>query len=57
MALRVDIIWNAGQLRELVVRSNRAARYRISYGDKTVNLETRVGMPIMLDRNLHRIGH
>jgi len=54
---KVDIIWNAGQLRELVVRSNRAARYRISYGDKTLNLETRVRIPIILDRNLHRIGH
>jgi alpha-L-fucosidase 2 len=54
---KVDIVWNAGQLTELRVRSERAANYRIRYGDNTVNLETRRDEPITLDRNLHRIAY
>jgi alpha-L-fucosidase 2 len=54
---KVDIVWNAGRLTELRVRSDRAAKYRIRYGDNTVNLETRGDKPIALDHNLHRIAH
>jgi len=52
-----EIVWNAGQLTELRVRSERAAKYRIRYGDNTVNLETRRDKPITLDRSLQRIAH
>ena len=54
---KVDIGWSAGRLTELRVRSDRAVRYRIRYGDNTVNLETRPDKPITLDGNLHRIAH
>ena len=54
---KVDIAWNGGRLTELRVRSDRAGKYRIRYGDNTVNLETQRDKPITLDRNLHRIAH
>jgi len=54
---KVDIVWNAGRLTELRVRSDRPVKYRIRYGDNKVNLETRRDKPITLDGNLHRIAH
>lgn len=54
---KVDIVWNAGRLTELRVRSDRAAKYRIRYRDATANLETRRDKPITLDGILHRIAH
>ena len=42
---------------QLRVRSDRAVKYRIRYGDNTANLETRRDKPITLDGNLHRIAH
>jgi alpha-L-fucosidase 2 len=54
---KVDIVWNADRLTELRVRSDRAAKYRIRYGDNTVNLETRRDKPITLDGNLLRVVH
>ena len=54
---KVDIVWNAGRLTELPVRSDRTVKYRIRYGDYTVNVETRRDKAITLDRNLQRIAH
>jgi alpha-L-fucosidase 2 len=54
---KVDIVWNGGRLTELRVRSDRAVKYRIRYGDNIVNLETRRDKPIRLDGTLHRIAH
>jgi len=54
---KVDIVWNGRRLTKLRVRSDRAVKYRIRYGDETVNLQTRRDKQITLDGNLHRIAH
>jgi alpha-L-fucosidase 2 len=54
---KVDITWKAGRLTELVVRSRRAVKYRIRYGDNRVDVQIRVDKPITLDGTLHSIAN
>ncbi len=54
---KVDVTWKAGRLTELRVRSDRAVKYRIRYGDNTVDLQIQRAKPITLDGTLHRVGN
>jgi alpha-L-fucosidase 2 len=54
---KVDIAWKAGRLTELMVRSRRAVKYHIRYGDNRVDVQIRVDKPITLDGTLHRIAN
>ena len=54
---KVDIKWEVGKLTELRVRSDRAVKYRISYGDHSVDVHVRRDRPITLDGVLLKIAN
>jgi alpha-L-fucosidase 2 len=53
---KVDITWQGGRLTELRLQSGHAKKYRISYGDQSVEAQLQPGKPIVLDNALHKIG-
>jgi alpha-L-fucosidase 2 len=53
---KVDVVWKEGRLAELRLQSDRAVKYRISYGDESAEARIKPGKPIILDGALHRIG-
>jgi len=53
---KVDVVWKEGRLTELRLQSDRAMKYRISYGDESTETRIEPGKPIVLDGALHPIG-
>jgi alpha-L-fucosidase 2 len=53
---KVDITWQEGRLTELRLQSERAKKYRVSYGDKAAEVQIEPGKPVVLNGALHRIG-
>jgi alpha-L-fucosidase 2 len=53
---KVDIAWKEGRLTELRLQSDRAMKYRVSYGEHSAEAQVSPGTPIVWDGNLHRIG-
>ena len=52
---RVDLEWKQGRLSRFTVRSDRAMRYRIVYGDRSADVNLNPGKPMVLDGRLHGI--
>lgn len=52
---KVDIEWKSGTLSKFVIESVQAAKYRITYGTQTANIQVQPGKPAALDGNLHAI--
>jgi len=50
---KVDINWKAGQLTEFRLRSNRATKYHVVYGDRSTDVPVNAGKEIVLDGELH----
>ena len=54
---KVDIEWKVGKLTELRLRSDRAVKYHISYGEHSVDVQVRRDRPITLDGVLLKIAN
>jgi alpha-L-fucosidase 2 len=50
---KVDIAWRDGKVTEITLGSDRDKNYRVNYEGKSVNVELKVGRPILLDSALH----
>ena len=48
-SFEADLTWNAGRLREAVIRSRRGGSCRVRYGSKVVELKTQPGQAVRLD--------
>jgi alpha-L-fucosidase 2 len=46
---KVDITWNEGRLTELRLQSDRAKKYRVSYSDRSCEVQIRPGKAVALD--------
>jgi alpha-L-fucosidase 2 len=53
---KVDITWQAGKLTALRLRSDREMKYRVAYGNNTVDVQVRRDKPITLDGRLRAIN-
>jgi alpha-L-fucosidase 2 len=53
---KVDITWKEGRLTELGLQSDWAKKYRVSYGDRSAEVQIEPGKPLVLDGALHTIG-
>ena len=53
---KVDITWKEGRLTELRLQSDRAKKYRVSYNDRSSEVQIELGKPAVLDGALHTIG-
>lgn len=53
---RLDIAWKDGRLTEMKARADRAVKYRVVYGERSVQVRIRPGKTVVLDATLHRIG-
>ncbi|MBZ5670140.1 MAG: hypothetical protein LAO04_10460 [Acidobacteriia bacterium] len=53
---KLDITWKEGQLTERRLQSDRAKKYRVSYGDRSAEVQIEPGKPLVLDGGLHTIG-
>ena len=51
----VDLSWKNGRLTEARVRSQRAARYRITYNGHAADVVLAAGTPLVLDSSLQQI--
>ena len=54
---KLDITWKEGQLTERRLQSDRAKKYRVSYGDRSAEVQIEPGKPVVWDGTLHRIGN
>ena len=52
----VDITWKDGQLTTAVIRSKHGQPCRVTYGSKTWETETGMGLTYRLDQNLNVQG-
>jgi alpha-L-fucosidase 2 len=53
---KVDITWKDGRLTGLRLQSDRAKRYRVRYGERSVDVQVAPGKPIVLDGALQRLA-
>jgi alpha-L-fucosidase 2 len=53
---RVDITWKDGRLTEFRLQSDRAKKYRVDYGARSVDLRVAPGKPITMDGSLQNPG-
>jgi alpha-L-fucosidase 2 len=53
---KVDIAWREGRLTELRLQSDSAVKYRVLYGDQSVEVQIKPAKPVMLDGALRTIG-
>jgi alpha-L-fucosidase 2 len=53
---KVDITWKEGRLTELRLQSDRAKKCRVSYSDRSSEVQIEPGKPVVLDGALHTIG-
>ncbi len=49
---KVDISWNEGKLTEFTLQSSRAKKYRVHYGNSSVEVAVKPGRPMTLNRAL-----
>lgn len=54
---KMDVVWKEGRLTELRLQSDHAIKYRITYGEASVEARVEPGKPILLDSTLRRNGH
>jgi alpha-L-fucosidase 2 len=52
---KLDITWKEGGLTGLRLRSDHVKKYRLNYGDKTVNIQIQAGKAITFDGALHKV--
>jgi alpha-L-fucosidase 2 len=53
---KLDITWKDGRLTLLRLQADHAAKYRVSYGNQSAQVEIQPGKSIRLDRELHNIS-
>jgi alpha-L-fucosidase 2 len=53
---KVDVAWKEGRLTELRLQSNRAKKYRMTYGDQSAEVQIQPGKVIVVNGALHRIA-
>jgi len=53
---KMDITWKEGQLTELRLQSGRPKKYKVSYGDRSSEVQIEPGKPVVLDGALHTIS-
>jgi alpha-L-fucosidase 2 len=53
----IDVSWKDGRLTEARLRSQRAARYRITYNGQAADVVLAAGTPVVLDSSLQPIVH
>ena len=53
---KVDIAWKEGRLTELRLQSDRAKKYRITYGDQSAEVQIQPGKVIVVNGALHTIA-
>ena len=53
---RVDITWTQNHLAKLSLSAERATKYRVLYGDQSIDVEPHPGTPVVLDGNLHTVA-
>jgi alpha-L-fucosidase 2 len=53
---KVDLHWNQGRLTELKLQCGRAKKYRLSYADRSAEVQIEPGKPVVLDGALRAIG-
>ena len=51
---KVDIAWKDGRLTELRLQSDRAKKYRVSYGEQSADVQIGPGNPIVMDGALRK---
>jgi alpha-L-fucosidase 2 len=52
---KLDITWNDGRLTGVRLQSDRATKYRISYGERSADVQVGAGKPIVMDGALQRL--
>ena len=54
---KVDITWKGGRLTEFGLRSDRAVKYRVTYGSNTADVRVQPESAIRLDGSLRRTAN
>ena len=52
----VDVSWNDGRLTEARVRSQRAARYKVTSNGRVADVVLAAGASVVLDSSLQQVG-
>jgi alpha-L-fucosidase 2 len=53
---KVDIVWEQGRLTRFRLESAHARKDRVSYGDRSMEVQVGAGKSVALDGNLHKIS-
>lgn len=52
---KVNIAWHEGRLAELLLQSDRDVKYRVNYGEQSVEVQIPAGKAVRLDRSLRKV--
>ncbi|MBV9679470.1 MAG: hypothetical protein JO185_24250, partial [Acidobacteriaceae bacterium] len=50
---KVDITWKNGQLTECRLQSDHAAKYHLTYGGHSADVQLKSGTPVLFNSSLH----
>ena len=53
---KLDLEWKDGHLTKLALRCDHSTKYRVLYGDSSIEVNLNPGKPMVVDASLHRIS-